>query len=143
MTLVASMGMAWSWVVTLRRMTEISPRPVGFVDDLSACFLLTAIVLIFRLFNVWLGRICFVAFCCYIMLKTRLIPIIVLKNDLIVQSIGFNQYLPIGNIKIAIEFFVNWDVDEIVLVDIDATKENRVFPLELAVPCGIFQAFSL
>ncbi|SVE41749.1 uncharacterized protein METZ01_LOCUS494603, partial [marine metagenome] len=65
------------------------------------------------------------------MLKTRLIPIIVLKNDLIVQSIGFNQYLPIGNIKMAIEFFVNWDVDEIVLVDIDATKENRVFPLDI------------
>ena len=37
----------------------------------------------------------------------------------------FKRYLPIGNAKTAIEFFVDWDVDEIVLLDIDATKENR------------------
>lgn len=59
------------------------------------------------------------------MLKTRLIPCIVTKNNLVVQSFGFNQYLPIGNIKTAIEFFVNWDVDEIVIIDIDATRDGR------------------
>lgn len=59
------------------------------------------------------------------MLTTRLIPIIVLKDNLIVQSLGFNRYLPIGKVKMAIEFFVNWDVDEIAIIDIDATKENR------------------
>lgn len=59
------------------------------------------------------------------MLKTRLVPCIITKNDLVVQSFGFNRYLPIGNIKTAIEFFVNWDVDEIIIVDIDATREKR------------------
>jgi cyclase len=59
------------------------------------------------------------------MIKSRLIPIIVLKGNLIVQSLGFQRYLPIGKVKMAIEFFVNWDVDEIVLIDIDATKEKR------------------
>ena len=59
------------------------------------------------------------------MLKTRLIPCIVTKNDLVVQSFDFKRYLPIGNVKTAIEFFVNWDVDEIVIMDIDATRERR------------------
>ena len=59
------------------------------------------------------------------MLKNRLIPVIVLKGELIVQSLGFNRYLPIGNVKMAIEFFVNWDVDEIIIIDIDASKEKR------------------
>lgn len=60
------------------------------------------------------------------MLKTRLIPCIITKNELVVQSFGFKRYLPIGNVKTAIEFFVNWDVDEIVIVDIDATRDGRV-----------------
>jgi len=59
------------------------------------------------------------------MLKTRLIACIITKNDLVVQSFGFNRYLPIGNIKTAIEFFVNWDVDEIAIIDIDATRQGR------------------
>jgi len=64
-------------------------------------------------------------------LKTRLIPCIITKDELVVQSFGFNKYLPIGNVKTAIEFFVNWDVDEIVINDIDATKENRKPNVEL------------
>lgn len=65
------------------------------------------------------------------MLKTRLIPCIITKNDLVVQSFNFNKYLPIGNVKTAIEFFVNWDVDEIVIIDIDASKELRQPNIEL------------
>lgn len=65
------------------------------------------------------------------MLKTRLIPCIVTKNDLVVQSFGFNRYMPIGNVKTAIEFFVNWDVDEIVIIDIDASREGRAPNVEL------------
>jgi cyclase len=59
------------------------------------------------------------------MLKARLIPCIITKGDLVVQSFNFNQYLPIGNIKTAIEFFVKWDVDEIVILDIDAYRDGR------------------
>lgn len=65
------------------------------------------------------------------MLKTRLIPCIITKNDLVVQSFNFNKYLPIGNVKTAIEFFVNWDVDEIVIIDIDASRESRPPNVEL------------
>lgn len=59
------------------------------------------------------------------MLKIRLIPCIITKGDLVVQSFGFEKYLPIGNVKTAIDFFVNWDVDEILINDIDATNEDR------------------
>ena len=31
----------------------------------------------------------------------------------------------IGDVRTCIEFFVNWDVDEIVIIDIDATKDGR------------------
>jgi imidazole glycerol-phosphate synthase subunit HisF len=60
-----------------------------------------------------------------IVLKTRLIPCIITKGSLVVQSFNYNKYLPIGNVKIAIEFFVNWDVDEIIILDIDAYREQR------------------
>ena len=59
------------------------------------------------------------------MLKARLIPVIITKGNLVVQSFNFNKYLPIGNVKTAIEFFVQWDVDEIIILDITATKEGR------------------
>ncbi|USD60245.1 imidazole glycerol phosphate synthase subunit HisF [Vibrio sp. SCSIO 43140] len=65
------------------------------------------------------------------MLKTRLIPCIITKGELVVQSFGFKRYLPIGNVKTAIDFFVNWDVDEIIVNDIDATKDGRAPNVEL------------
>lgn len=65
------------------------------------------------------------------MLKIRLIPCIIVKGHLVVQSFGFKRFLPIGNIKTAIEFFVNWDVDEIVILDIDASKKNFLIDLSI------------
>lgn len=65
------------------------------------------------------------------MLKKRLIPCLILKNDRIVQSFNFKRYLPIGNAKTAIEFVTNWDVDEIFLVDITATREKKKPNLDL------------
>lgn len=48
-----------------------------------------------------------------------------MRDGLIVQSVGFNRYLPIGHPRFPIEFVVKWDVDEIVLLDMSATPENR------------------
>jgi imidazole glycerol-phosphate synthase subunit HisF len=64
-------------------------------------------------------------------LKNRLIPIIIVKDELIVQSFNFKRFLPIGKIKTAIDFFVNWDVDEIIILDIDATKQGRCPQLDV------------
>lgn len=61
------------------------------------------------------------------MLKNRLIPCIVIRNGLVVQSFGFKEYLPIGRLAAAIEFFVNWDVDEIIIVDISGADNMSSF----------------
>lgn len=65
------------------------------------------------------------------MLKKRLIACLLIKDDLIVQSIGFNKYLPIGNPKFPLEFLNKWDVDEIILLDISAHKEKRKLNLKI------------
>lgn len=59
------------------------------------------------------------------MLKKRLIACLLVRDGLIVQSFGFNRYLPIGRPRFAIEFVVKWDVDEIVLLDMSASPESR------------------
>tara|TARA_B100000212_G_C27383839_1_gene538249 strand:+ start:300 stop:1145 length:846 start_codon:yes stop_codon:yes gene_type:complete len=58
------------------------------------------------------------------MLKKRLIACFFIKDGLIVQSYDFRKYLPIGKPKFAVEYTSRWDVDEIVVIDIDATKNN-------------------
>src|SRR3989338_1929513 len=59
------------------------------------------------------------------MLKNRLIACLVIKNGIVVQSIGFSRYLHVGKPEIAIEFLNSWWIDEIIVVDIDASKEGR------------------
>ncbi len=65
------------------------------------------------------------------MLKKRLIATLVIKNGLVVQSIGFKRYLPIGKPEIIIDFLNQWGIDEIIMVDIDATIQGRCIDSEL------------
>jgi len=65
------------------------------------------------------------------MLKKRLVACLLIRDDLIVQSIGFNRYLPIGHPRFPIEFVAKWDVDEIVLLDMSATKKNQALDIEV------------
>lgn len=59
------------------------------------------------------------------MLKKRIIANLVVKNGIVVQSIGFSKYLPVGKPAIAIEFLNQWGIDEIVLTDISASAQGR------------------
>jgi cyclase len=59
------------------------------------------------------------------MLKKRIVANLVVRNGIVVQSIGFSKYLPVGKPAIAIEFLNQWGIDEIILTDISATKEGR------------------
>jgi cyclase len=59
------------------------------------------------------------------LLKKRLIACLLVRDGLLVQSIGFKRYLPVGRPRFPIEFIARWDVDEIVLLDMSATSENR------------------
>lgn len=65
------------------------------------------------------------------MLKKRLIASLVIKNGIVVQSIGFERYLPIGRPEIAVDYLNQWGIDEIIMVDIDATRENRCIDPQL------------
>lgn len=75
------------------------------------------------------------------MLKTRLIACLIIRGGLIVQSIGFNKYLPIGQPLWSIRYVNQWDVDEIVVIDISATGEERGPSIEvldqLAESCAV------
>lgn len=64
-------------------------------------------------------------------MKKRLVACLLIRNGLIVQSIGFQRYLPIGRPRFPIEFVVKWDVDEIVLLDMSATSEHRAADTEV------------
>ncbi len=59
------------------------------------------------------------------MLKPRIVGVVVAKNGIAVQSIGFSRYLPVGRICIAVEYLDRWGVDEIILLIIDATPLNK------------------
>jgi len=51
------------------------------------------------------------------MLSTRIIGVINVLNNVAVQSINFNRYLPVGRPDIAISYLNKWGIDEIVVLD--------------------------
>ncbi|OGV49311.1 MAG: hypothetical protein A2X49_04110 [Lentisphaerae bacterium GWF2_52_8] len=59
------------------------------------------------------------------MLKKRIIACLVVKDGLLVQSIGFERYLPVGRPEIAAEYLSRWGIDEIVLLDISAGSSGN------------------
>jgi cyclase len=58
------------------------------------------------------------------MKKKRLSALIVVKNNIAVQSFNYNSYLPIGRPDVLIENYDRWGVDEIIVLVIDRTKNN-------------------
>ena len=52
------------------------------------------------------------------MLKTRLIPVLLLKNGLIVRSEGFTYHQIIGDATTQLERYNSWGVDELIYLDI-------------------------
>ena len=46
------------------------------------------------------------------MLKKRIVATLVVRQGIVVQSIGFRSYLPVGRPEIAVEFLNDWGVDE-------------------------------
>ncbi len=58
------------------------------------------------------------------MLKKRIIGVVIVKGDISVQSKSFSRYLPLGKPEIAIEFLNQWGVDEIIMLDISASRKG-------------------
>ncbi len=56
------------------------------------------------------------------MVKTRLIPVLYIKNGLIVRSEGFSYHQNIGNIVDEAQRYSEWNVDELIYIDISRDK---------------------
>lgn len=59
------------------------------------------------------------------MLKKRIVATLVVKDGIVVQSMRFKRYLPVGQPAIAVEFLNRWGIDEIILLDISATRNGQ------------------
>lgn len=56
------------------------------------------------------------------MIKKRLIPVLYIKNGLIVRSEGFTEHKIIGNVVNEVKRYNQWDIDELVYIDISRVK---------------------
>lgn len=65
------------------------------------------------------------------MLKTRVIPTLLWKNIGLVKGIGFDSWRIVGTVLPAIKVYNARQVDELIIVDILATKENSQIDLEV------------
>jgi cyclase len=68
------------------------------------------------------------------MLKNRLIPVVLLKNGVVVQSRGFKRYQRLGNPTTIVQRLSHWGSDELVYLDIsgnnhyDLGRDDLNFP---------------
>jgi len=65
------------------------------------------------------------------MLKKRLTGAVTIRNGLVVQSFGYNRYLPIGKPKVVVENLDRWGCDEIFIQVIDRSIKNLGPDIEL------------
>ena len=65
------------------------------------------------------------------MINKRLIPVIILKNSLVVQSFNFQKYLPIGKPEFIVRYLSTWECDEIFILDIDASINKCLINTDL------------
>lgn len=59
------------------------------------------------------------------MLKVRVIPTLLWKGFGLVKGVGFNSWRRVGTVLPAVKVYNSRDVDELVLMDITATHEDR------------------
>ena len=70
------------------------------------------------------------------MFRPRVIPILLLKKQGLVKSIKFNNYRYIGDPINAVKIFNDLRADELVFVDILASKEKRTISLDFVSEVG-------
>ena len=59
------------------------------------------------------------------MLRPRIVPCLLVKNNGLVKTVGFDQSKYVGDPINAVRIFNEKEVDELIVVDIDATTQNR------------------
>jgi imidazole glycerol-phosphate synthase subunit HisF len=70
------------------------------------------------------------------MFRPRIIPVLLLKEQALVKSKRFKDHRYIGDPINAVRIFNDLRADELVFLDIDATRENRLVSLSLVKDIG-------
>lgn len=75
------------------------------------------------------------------MRSPRLIAVVYLKNEIVIQSETFSKYYPIGSLNKTIEYLNDWGVDEIIILSIDGKynlkeMKNALKKIHLPVTFG-------
>ncbi len=70
------------------------------------------------------------------MFRPRVIPVLLLNKDHLVKSVKFKDYRYIGDPLNAVRIFNEFKADELVFLDISASKNNRSISLELIKSIG-------
>ncbi len=70
------------------------------------------------------------------MFRPRVIPVLLLKNLGLVKSVRFKKHRYIGDPINAVKIFNDKRADELVFLDIDASKENRLISLDFVNKVG-------
>jgi len=70
------------------------------------------------------------------MFRPRIIPCLLLKNGGLVKTVKFRNPTYIGDPINAVKIFNDFEADELVFLDIEASKEQRTIPLELVEKIG-------
>jgi cyclase len=70
------------------------------------------------------------------MFRPRIIPVLLLKNLALVKSIQFKNYRYIGDPINAVRIFNDLKADELIFLDIEASKNNRLISLDFVKKVG-------
>jgi len=70
------------------------------------------------------------------MFRPRIIPVLLLRGNALVKSKGFKDFRYIGDPINAVKVFNDLKADELVFLDIEATKEKRTISTELVSQVG-------
>ena len=70
------------------------------------------------------------------MFRPRIIPVLLLQGNALVKSKGFKDFRYIGDPINAVKIFNDLKADELVFLDIEATKEKRTISTELVRQVG-------
>ena len=70
------------------------------------------------------------------MFRPRIIPVLLLKNRGLVKSVGFSKHRYIGDPINAVKIFNDLKADELVFLDILASKENRTLSTDFVKNVG-------
>jgi imidazole glycerol-phosphate synthase subunit HisF len=70
------------------------------------------------------------------MFRPRVIPVLLLKDNVLVKSVKFKDYKYIGDPINAVRIFNGFNADELVFLDIEASKKKRLISLEFVKNVG-------